>query len=546
MIELVDTSPGRQRAARRVQAAARAIRATGSCGTARASWPTGRATGTREHGQPVGLRARSATRSRSPTAIDRIDGVPFDEPAAVEDAARTPARTAPSSSPSAPARSSKREAQKLWQEGKPDEYFFLEVYGSAVVEHLVTMTGARLCAWAESQQLAVLPHYSPGYPEWDIAEQPRLLERRSSARGSRWPRRADSRCSTRACCGPKKSLLAVFGLTRHVDRVRRLTDLSPVRELFVRACQYRRAPYRRAPQRGESGARGHGVRTRQRRRSLRRLRSIATRSTPSTPRRSSAGATSGCRWTCQRRRHASTRSFRYEGTTCTQHGPPAAVPVPRHSSARAQRATRFASSTARPAAGDDGHTLHVPVHEQPRALDGGDRAGDDRCSASRSNDVLAWHAAGDARAGCYCEPDSRKHKWGLVLETIHFALARRAGGVKAGDSDRLQDKVRRTTAARRRRHGHAAHVRRARTGQLRRGVEPDASRAGAGHPAPLRGGRLGLHPHEHVRRLAASCSTATASPTTSPRSTRPAWRSRARRSAAATATSSATSARSAD
>jgi hypothetical protein len=27
-------------------------------------------------------------------------------------------------------------------------------------------------------------------------------------------------------------------------------------------------------------------------------------------------------------------------------------------------------------------------------------------------------------AGCYCEPDSRQHKWGLVLETIHYALAR--------------------------------------------------------------------------------------------------------------------------
>jgi hypothetical protein len=27
-------------------------------------------------------------------------------------------------------------------------------------------------------------------------------------------------------------------------------------------------------------------------------------------------------------------------------------------------------------------------------------------------------------AGCYCEPNSRTYKWGLVLETIHFALAR--------------------------------------------------------------------------------------------------------------------------
>ena len=37
------------------------------------------------------------------------------------------------------------------------------------------MTGARLCAWADAERVAVLPHYSPGYPDWDIDEQPRLL-----------------------------------------------------------------------------------------------------------------------------------------------------------------------------------------------------------------------------------------------------------------------------------------------------------------------------------------------------------------------------------
>ena len=30
-----------------------------------------------------------------------------------------------------------REAKHSWQEEKPDEYFFLEMYGSAVVEHLI-------------------------------------------------------------------------------------------------------------------------------------------------------------------------------------------------------------------------------------------------------------------------------------------------------------------------------------------------------------------------------------------------------------------------
>jgi len=39
----------------------------------------------------------------------------------------------------------------------------------------------------------------------------------------------------------------------------------------------------------------------------------------------------------------------------------------------------------------------------------------------RLNDVLTWQRAADS-AGCYCEPASRKHKWGLVLETLHYAL----------------------------------------------------------------------------------------------------------------------------
>ena len=33
------------------------------------------------------------------------------------------------------------------------------------------------------------------------------------------------------------------------------------------------------------------------------------------------------------------------------------------------------------------------------------------------NDVLTWERPAIG-AGCYCEPASRKHKWGLVLETI--------------------------------------------------------------------------------------------------------------------------------
>ncbi len=138
------------------------------------------------------------------------------------------------------------EAQKLWLEGKPDEYFFLEVYGSAVVEHLVTMTGARLCAWAESRHLAVLPHYSPGYPEWAIDEQPRLLELINRSRQRMPPVPVEVLES--GMLRPKKSLLAVFGVTRHVERVQRLTDLIPCENCSFLTCQYRRTPYRRAPE----------------------------------------------------------------------------------------------------------------------------------------------------------------------------------------------------------------------------------------------------------------------------------------------------------
>lgn len=50
------------------------------------------------------------------------------------------------------------EARRLWAEEKPDEYFFLEMFASAVVEHLTAMTGGRLCDWAEQRGMAVLPH----------------------------------------------------------------------------------------------------------------------------------------------------------------------------------------------------------------------------------------------------------------------------------------------------------------------------------------------------------------------------------------------------
>jgi hypothetical protein len=113
--------------------------------------------------------------------------------------------------------------------------------------------------------------------------------------------------------------------------------------------------------------------------------------------------------------------FRYEGTTCTNLGRPLEFHYhvtlgPREDGypIREQR--------CRPAPNDSGHTYmcrymsnreHLMVAiEQERPLHG-----------KPLNDVLGW-ARPASPAGCYCEPDGRQHKWGLVLETIHYALAR--------------------------------------------------------------------------------------------------------------------------
>ena len=101
-------------------------------------------------------------------------------------------------------------AQELWLEEKPDEYYFLEVMGSAVVRRLIAITGGRLRTWADGRRMAVLTHYSPGYPGWDIAEQGRLLGLLKGA--GEFPGSLEALES--GALRPKKSLVAVFGLTR--------------------------------------------------------------------------------------------------------------------------------------------------------------------------------------------------------------------------------------------------------------------------------------------------------------------------------------------
>ena len=146
---------------------------------------------------------------------------------------------------------------------------------------------------------------------------------------------------------PKKSLLAVFGVTRHVERVRPLTDLSPCENCSYRTCQFRRAPYRRARQPANpelavlAGANDDAA----------DAEAVADRATLDPSASCTVNRKALTRWRDERlsMRRAEDGSvealFRYEGTTCTNMGRALRFQCESRSVRRA-RAIRFASCTA--------------------------------------------------------------------------------------------------------------------------------------------------------------------------------------------------------
>ena len=299
------------------------------------------------------------------------------------------------------------ESHRRWEDGKPDEYFFLEVFGSAVVEHLTASTGARLCEWAEQREMAVLPHYSPGYPEWDIAEQPKLLQ--LMKRTQRYPFPSPVEVFDTGMLRPKKTLLAVFGLTRHTERLRGLTDLVPCENCSFGPCQFRRAPYRRAPRPGGEqiavpvGALNEDAEYTVNRKALKRWAEERL-----SLRVNEDGSIDAL--------------FRYDGTTCTNMGQPLTFYYNVKLGPRTLGYPILEQRCA-PAPDDEGHTLMCRYRDNPSQLmEDIDR--EKPLYEKRLDAVLTWKREPSA-AGCYCEQASRDHKWGLVLETVHYALVQK-------------------------------------------------------------------------------------------------------------------------
>lgn len=136
-------------------------------------------------------------------------------------------------------------ARQLWEEGKPDEYFFLEAYGSAVVEQLLVLASGRICGWADENKMAALPHFSPGYSGWNVAEQVPLWRLFQNHFGEIFPGPLEVLES--GMLRPKKSQLAIVGLTRELENAWRFANLVPCEACFLPDCRFRRAAYRRSP-----------------------------------------------------------------------------------------------------------------------------------------------------------------------------------------------------------------------------------------------------------------------------------------------------------
>jgi hypothetical protein len=299
------------------------------------------------------------------------------------------------------------ESRRLWEDEKPDEYFFLEIFSSAVVEHLATSTGARLCEWAEQHEMAVLPHYSPGYPEWDVAEQPRLLDLMKRTRRQPFPSPVE--VFDTGMLNPKKTLLAVFGLTRRTERLRRLTDLVPCENCSFGPCQFRRAPYRRAPR-----SWGEQVPVQV---------AVLNQDAEYTVNRKALKRWAEERLSLQVNQDGSLDAlFRYDGTTCTNMGRPMTFHYNVKLGTRAE-GYPIREQRCAPAPGDEGHSLMCEYLDNPSQLMDSIES-EKPLRGEQLNAVLSWQRE-PSSAGCYCEPASRRHKWGLVLETIHYALVQK-------------------------------------------------------------------------------------------------------------------------
>jgi hypothetical protein len=117
--------------------------------------------------------------------------------------------------------------------------------------------------------------------------------------------------------------------------------------------------------------------------------------------------------------------FKYEGTTCSNLGHPLEFMF-RVSLGPASDGYKIEHARCVPSPADDGFKYMCDYLEQ------GDSfiamiADESPLLGKPLDDVLRWERQ-FSPSGCFCDSSSREHKWGLVLEVIHYALANKNNG----------------------------------------------------------------------------------------------------------------------
>jgi hypothetical protein len=115
-------------------------------------------------------------------------------------------------------------------------------------------------------------------------------------------------------------------------------------------------------------------------------------------------------------------SFRYEGSTCNDMGRPISFDYTVKVGRREDRYPILEQGCA-PSPGDEGYTYMCRYRTASADLMAS-IADEKPLIGQPLDDVLGWQRTLNGPS-CYCEGESRKYKWGLVLETLHFALAQR-------------------------------------------------------------------------------------------------------------------------
>lgn len=287
---------------------------------------------------------------------------------------------------------------QLWDQDHPDKAYFLDIYGSAVTEQMARSLGLHFCQEAQLQKMALLPHYSPGYDGWDLADQALLLEMLNDQQADE----PKITLTDGAMLRPAKSQLGVFGLSRDWSQAAQLHKYVPCQHCTLDGCVFRRAAYQPgAPE-----------------------ISCETVAAPSTKPMYAFAEKTLARWAGERLTIKTTgerldAQFTWEGTTCGDMGRPLRMLYDIRLSPQADR-YRILAKTCRPSDDDDSYRQMCAFKKLGTGFL--QQIAEHNALLGRPlNEALDWDPE-VLPAGCQCTQSIQDHKWKIVLQTLHYHL----------------------------------------------------------------------------------------------------------------------------